>query len=200
MVPLLGASVFTGLLLARSPQSSLGITVEVYNWASVAPEILTAAEEDAARIFREAGVAVSWLNCPLSILEAQANPICIEPRPPGRFAVRIISEIPANLAKTSLGVALTESGIYATIFYPRVNEYAQERIASHSQILGHAIAHEMGHLLLGPVPHARFGIMRGEWTAEDLQSITMGAFLFSPRQSALIRQAAMRRLSASSFR
>jgi hypothetical protein len=97
-------------------------------------------------------------------------------------------------------VALTESGIYATIFYPRVNEYAQERIASHSQILGHAIAHEMGHLLLGPVPHARFGIMRGEWTAEDLQSITMGAFLFSPRQSALIRQVAMRRLSASSFR
>jgi hypothetical protein len=172
----------------------------MYNWASVAPQVLAMAEDEATRIFRETGIAVSWLNCPLSISEAQANPICIEPCPPRRFALRIISEIPANLAKTSLGVALSESGIYATIFYPRVNEYAQERIASLSQILGHATAHEMGHLLLGPVPHARFGIMRGEWTAEDLQSITMGAFLFSPRQSALIRQAAIRRLSASSFR
>jgi hypothetical protein len=91
---------------------------------------------------------------------------------------------------------LTEGGIYATIFYPRVKEYAQEGIASHSQILGHAIAHEIGHFLLGPVPHARFGIMRSEWTAEDLRSITMGAFLFNPRQSALIRRAAMRRLSS----
>jgi len=176
------------------------LTVQLYDWASVAPEILTAAEEDGTRIFREAGVTVSWLNCPLSIPDAQVNPICIKPCPPSRFAVRIISEIPPNLAKTSLGVALSDSGIYATVFYPRVNEYAQERIASNSQILGHAIAHELGHLLLGPGPHARFGIMRGEWTGEDLQSITMGTFLFSNRQSTLIRQAAMRRSSASSLR
>ena len=200
MAPLLGASLFTGLAVARPPQTGLGITVQVYNWASVATQILTAAEGDATRIFREAGIAVSWLNCPLSISEAADNPICIEPCPPSRFAVRINSEMPANLARTSLGVALSESGVYATIYYSRVEEYAKERIATDSQILGHAIAHEMGHLLLGPVPHARFGIMRGEWTAEDLQSITMGAFLFSPRQSALIRQAAMRRFSASSFR
>jgi hypothetical protein len=102
--------------------------------------------------------------------------------------------MPVNLAKTSLGVALSEGGIYATIYYPRVDEYAKAGSATHSQILGHAIAHEMGHLLLGPVPHARFGIMRGAWKAEDLQSITMGAFLFSPHQSALIRQTAMRRM------
>ena len=199
MVLLLGASLFTGPLLASPPQTSLGLTVQLYNWASVAPQVLTTAEGEATRIFRKAGVAVSWLNCPLSIQEAKANPICIEPCPQSRFAMRIISEIPANLAKTSLGVALSESGIYATIFYARVNEYAKERIATHSQILGHAMAHEMGHLLLGPVPHARFGIMRGGWTAEDLRNITMGNFLFSPQQSGLIRQAATRRLSASSF-
>src|SRR5713226_706116 len=96
--PLLGASVFTGPVLARSAQTSLLLTVQVYNWASVAPEVLTAAEEDATRVFREAGVTVSWLNCPLSILDAQGNPICIEPCPLSRFAVRIISETPANLA------------------------------------------------------------------------------------------------------
>jgi len=196
MVPLLGASWFTGPVLAQPPQTGLGITVQVYNWASVVPQILTAAEDETTRIFREAGVAVLWLNCPLSSAEAEANPICIEPCPTTRFAVRINPEMPPGLAKTSLGVALSESGIYATIYYPRVDEYAKEGIATHSQILGHAIAHEMGHLLLGPMPHARVGIMRGEWTAVDLQSITMGSFLFSPHQSVLIRQAAMGRMEA----
>ncbi len=101
--PLLGASVFIGPVLARSAQMSLLLTVQVYNWASVAPQILTAAEDETMRIFRQTGVAVSWLNCPLSISEAEANPICIEPCPPSRLAVRI-NEMPANLAKTSLGV------------------------------------------------------------------------------------------------
>jgi len=191
-----GASWLTGPILARSPQTGLGVTVQIYNWASVAPQILTAAEDETTRIFRETGVAVLWLNCPLSIPEAEANPICIEPCPRSRFAVRINSEMPPGLAKTSLGAALSESGIYATIYYSRVDEYAKEGIANHSQILGHTMAHEMGHLLLGPMPHARVGIMRGEWTAEDLQSITMGSFLFSPHQSVLIRQAAMGRMEA----
>jgi hypothetical protein len=196
MAPLLGASLFTGPLLASPPKTSLGLTVQVYNLASVAPQTVTAAENEATRIFRETGVAVLWLNCPLSLSEAKANPICIDPCPPSRFAVRIILETPADLAKTSLGVALSETGIYATIFYKHVEDYARERIATDSQILGHAIAHEMGHLLLGPVPHSRFGIMRGGWTAEDLRSITMGALLFSPHQAALIRQAAMGRMQS----
>jgi hypothetical protein len=193
---LLAPTLFTGPLSASAPTSPR-ITVQVYNWASVPPQILIAAEDDAARIFRAAGIAVSWLNCPVSIREAEANPICIAPCPASRFAVRIISEMPNNLAKTSLGVALSENGIYATIYYPRVDAYAKEGIATHSQILGHAVAHEMGHLLLGPAPHARFGIMRGKWTAEDLQSIAMGGFLFTPHQSALIQLTARQRMETA---
>jgi hypothetical protein len=131
------------------------------------------------------------------IREAEANPFCLEPCPASRFAVRIISEIPKNQAKTSLGVALSENGIYATIYYPRVYAYAKQGVATHSQILGDAVAHEMGHLLLGPAPHARFGIMRGNWTAEDLKSIAMGGFLFTPHQSAVIRLAAMQRMDTA---
>jgi hypothetical protein len=93
-----------------------------------------------------------------------------------------------------LGVALSESGVYATIYYPRVEEYAKERIATHSQILGHAIAHEMGHLLLGPVPHARFGIMRGEWKVGTCRVLRWALFYSARTLSALIRQAAMRRM------
>jgi hypothetical protein len=193
-IALVAASISKGFLLAKPPQTGLGITVQVYNWASVATQTLAAAETQATRIFHDAGVAVSWLNCPLTSSEHQANPICIEPGSSNHFVVRINPQAPADRTTTSLGVALSEGGIYATIFYPRVDEYAKERIATHDQILGHALAHELGHLLLGPVSHTRFGIMRGQWTREDLQSMAMGALLFSPQQSVAIQQAAMRRM------
>jgi len=188
------ALVVVGPLSAGSPQESTTITVQVSNWASVAPQILANAEKEATRVFRAAGVAVSWVNCPLTISEAEANPICIAPCPPSRIALRINSEMPADLPKTTLGVALTETAMYATVYYPHIDDYARLGIANHAQIMGHAIAHEMGHLLLGLGLHARFGIMRGVWTAEDLRSMTMGAFLFSSPQSKVIRQAAIRRM------
>jgi hypothetical protein len=80
-----------------------------------------------------------------------------------------------------------------TIFYPRVVEFAAQRIATRSQILGHVIAHEIGHQLLGSKTHASFGIMRGQWDAQDLRAASMGALLFSSRESSLIRDAVARR-------
>jgi len=179
---------------AGAAEPKLGITVQVYNWAHVAPGTLTAAEGEDTRIFREAGVGVLWLNCPLSPAEAQESPICAEPCPRGRFVVRIVSDVPAGFGETSLGVALNDTGIYASVFYRRVDEFAKEGIATHSQILGHAMAHEIGHLLLDLRGHAAFGIMRGRWNVQDLRSASMGTLLFSPRESALIRDAATRRM------
>lgn len=179
---------------AKASRTNPEMIVQVYNWTAMPLQVLAAAEKEAARLFRAAGVTALWVNCRVSFGEAQADPICVAPCPPSRIAVRIIPELPADRANRSLGVALSEGGIYATIFYPRVAEYAELRIATASQILGHAMAHEVGHLLLDAVTHARFGLMRGKWNFEDLRSIAMGDLCFSPQQSAVIQRAAMRRL------
>jgi hypothetical protein len=188
---LLGLSVMPH---AGAAEPKLGITVQVYNWAHVAPGTLTAAEGEGTRIFREAGVGVLWLNCPLSLSEAKESPICAEPCPWGRFVVRIVSDVPAGFGETSLGFAFSDTGIYASVFYKRVDELAKEGTATHSQILGNAMTHEIGHLLLDLRGHATFGIMRGKWNVQDLRSASMGALLFSSRESALIRDAATRRM------
>jgi hypothetical protein len=47
----------------------------------------------------------------------------------------------------------------AYIFYPRVETMAADGDASLADILGHAMAHEIGHLLLGP-SQPPVGIMR----------------------------------------
>ena len=179
-----------------SPQSNPVIKVQMYNLASVDPQVLTDAENRATRIFRATGIDVLWFNCPLSESEAKANPICIAPCPRSRFAVRISSEMPAKLATGTLGVALHETEIYVTIYYPNIEEMSRVGIAPPAQILGHAVVHELGHLLLGPIPHASVGIMRGGWTKEDLHAMTRGALLFTPRQTAVIRQAALLRTEA----
>ena len=44
-------------------------------------------------------------------------------------------------------------------------------------ILGHAAAHEIGHLLLGSNSHSPFGLMRARWSGQDLQN---ACWEFSP--------------------
>jgi len=39
------------------------VTISVYDYALVPPEILPAAEGDARRIFQQAGVETVWVNC-----------------------------------------------------------------------------------------------------------------------------------------
>src|SRR5215472_14279362 len=52
-----------GAVPAQVPHRGPGIIVQVYNWVAP-PQTLAPAENEAARIFHEAGVTVSWLNCP----------------------------------------------------------------------------------------------------------------------------------------
>ena len=190
-----GLVIFASMLFAGPPQTSADITVRVYNWAHVELGTLTAAEKEASRIFRGAGVGIAWLNCSRSTAEIDQSPMCSQPSPPGQFVLRIVSDVPPGFENAWLGVAFNETGIYASIFYKRVEEVAKEGIADHSQILGHGMAHELGHLLLDLRGHSNFGIMRGRWDAQDLRSAAMGALLFTPGEGALIRGAANRRIS-----
>ena len=189
-----------GILLAGPPPTSGDITVRVFNWAHVDPEMLSAAEGEASRIFRGARVGVTWLNCSPSTSRPDQAPICAQPCPWGQFVLRTVSDVPPGFEKAWLGVAFNETGIYASIFYNRVDEVAKEGIATHSQILGHTMAHELGHLLLDLRGHSHFGIMRERWNTQDLRSAAMGALLFTPTERALIRRSVMRRMRSESSR
>jgi hypothetical protein len=176
---------FHSVLLACSSQAGVEITVQTYNGADIPSEVLTAAQNEAARIFRAAGIVVVWLECS----------VCAKPCPPGRLDLRIVAGVLSGDERTTVGVATPsgEGAGYLTVFYPRVLEFAKEGIATRQQILSHVIAHEIGHQLLGSKPHAAFGIMRGQWDVHDLRAAAMGALLFSSREAALMRGAVARR-------
>jgi len=68
----------------------------------------------------------------------------------------------------------------------RIETLAADGDASLPDILGHAMAHEIGHLLLGP-SHSPAGIMRAEWTRKDLESAARNELSFTPQQMELLR-------------
>jgi hypothetical protein len=55
-----------------------------------------------------------------------------------------------------------------------------------SQLLGHVMAHEMGHLLLPYGAHSIAGLMRPAWDRSQVRAAAEGLLTFTPDQAALI--------------
>ena len=61
---------------AVSGQAKDKQVVLVYNQARVAPEVMSEAQSQASRIFREAVVAVQWVNCRVVLERGEVNDTC----------------------------------------------------------------------------------------------------------------------------
>lgn len=68
------------------------------------------------------------------------------------------------------------------MFYDSIKKLDEEWHSRVPTLLGHVIAHEIGHLLLGTNAHSRMGIMRSQWHDEEVRSIAMGRLLFASTQ------------------
>ena len=87
--------------------------------------------------------------------------------------------------RSVMGSAPRGSSVVYT-FLGRVSEFAFKRNLLVATVLGHVIAHEVGHLLLRQGHTAR-GLMREEWFTRDLELARTGRLGFTPEQGARIR-------------
>jgi len=169
-------------------------TVFVYNYAALPAEVLKQTEAEAARIYRHEGIEVEWLDCPLSPGEASQFTACQIPSGPTRLAVRILSQSMAERlrqAQESFGFALyPDDGSFATVanvFAHDAEQLADRRGIRQGVILGHLVAHEVGHLLLGAGSHSAVGIMHATWHLKELEIIRQGAMTFTPKEAERMR-------------
>ena len=104
-----------------------------------------------------------------------------------RIIPHLFGSTHANFHDDNLGFAAVgkEGGILATIFYHRFE--AVTKGGDSSRILGYAIAHEIGHLLLGSNGHSQAGVMRAYWSHDFLRRAKRELLLFSPEQGQLMR-------------
>ena len=164
--------------------------ISVYNNADVPVGLMAAAELEVHRIFHDAGVEMLWRNC--SEKWEKGQPAGCHVVGPAYFALKILPQ--ANSVQVRdrtdvLGIAtLDENGVgfYAYLFYDRIQKMAKERRLAPS-LLGHVLAHEIGHLLLRSNSHSISGIMAGRWTDEEVRRISEGAMFFTPFESKVMR-------------
>jgi hypothetical protein len=74
------------------------------------------------------------------------------------------------------------SGVFACLFPGRVKELARDANWQFGDLLGHAAAHELGHLLLRSSAHTTAGVMRANWEIEDLRRLSHTGLVFLPGQ------------------
>jgi hypothetical protein len=175
------------------------IIVRVHNYAHVDAGSLLGAEAIATRILREAKVDVRWVYCPLSHEEDDWYPRCPADWGTNAFVLNLLTPEMVGRIQTrveNLGSAPAPCDEDATscpisVFYFRVADRAEQFGIQPGRLLGHVVAHEVGHML--GAHHSSKGIMRGEWGRDDLKFMGFSILEFSTDESKQLRATVMRR-------
>lgn len=172
------------------PAKRVVLHVAVIDYAGANIKTVAKALKVAERIFEDCGVELNWKF----IGRKQAE----EAELAGvAYFVRLL---PNHLTRTTASTPNamgSAAGRLADAYYENI------WLASESQrfgpaaakrvpvfvLLGHVIAHELGHLLLGPRNHSAGGIMRADWNHNGaMPEIRADCLFFTKEQASRIRQ------------
>jgi hypothetical protein len=148
------------------------LLVRVYHGPEVSTEHVQAARLEAESIFHTAGIGMATIDC--SSTSGATGP-CAQPLAPGDLVLRLkLAGVTRGRRAVSMGFANVNDGslgvpVLATVFVDRVALVARESGVEWPQLLGRAMAHEIGHLLLNDAQHADHGLMRATWSGAELR-------------------------------
>lgn len=181
--------VATAICLQGESSALGGVTIRIYSDVHIAPQTQGQAEQEAARIFHQAAIEITWIDCEAAT--TARDPRCHIAPDAKHLVIRIVAKA-SSAADFIFGMAfLSETdgyGVYSDVFFGSLEKLHQESGASLGRILGHVMAHEVGHLLLGSKAHTNIGIMQPHWYAEQLGAISRGSLFFTPEQATLMQK------------
>jgi hypothetical protein len=185
MVISLSLFVWTGA--EAQTESPLRLPLHVYDYAGVAPDVRAAAAEVTRHIYAAIGVDIIWVDrCPLAChiaftQEAHADTTV------GNLMVTILPDAMTTREFPAEVMGYTpEEGSVAYAFFGRVRAFAFEHDLWLATLLGHVVAHEIGHVLLRE-RHAATGLMRARWVDPELLQAKQGRLGFTATQGRRIR-------------
>jgi len=189
-------AVFVLLSVTGTPSTTRGavtawtaVVVRVYDAHGVMAGTNRRALDQAHTVLEAASIDVVWRMCP-------GSPSCEAPLSPRELAIRIVrSPVPPRCNGTlPLGDAMidtrTGAGVLATIYVDRIEWLAQQAGADSRALLGRAIAHELGHLLLASTTHGPVGLMRAYWSQEEVRRGQPRDWRFAAPELAAMRRRA----------
>ncbi len=160
------------------------LSIHLYDQAQVPPRVLRSATEEAARILRTAGIRISWEQPSIEAPEDRGiDMTSAEFRLPDErpyLVVRLTRATPGAVLPGALGFALpfARKGAHVSIFFDRVETLPVAPTTAIYVILGHAIAHEIGHVLLRSSAHSTGGLMQARWNTATWRLASAGLLAF----------------------
>ena len=185
---------------AAAPKPSLSIVLHVCDDPAIQQNLVTRATAEMTRIYRDVGIDIAWIS--EASLATSPDDAASSAAADGHLTLVILCrDLTDEMSDDPmvLGGAVGTSeyrGQIAYVFYEHVEHIARTYLnlsrepgtddMYHVILLAHAMAHEMGHLLL-PHGHSPTGLMRAEWDATDLRLAMDRRLNFTSEQAKLIR-------------
>ena len=162
------------LWMASASCSAQIVAVRLYDHAGLSGTVASRLTESADRAFGHSGIHVIWRYCggmPTRIPERT----CQSDISFNEIVVSLETTRAHNSssrASSCMGHASVSpaGGYSASVFVPTVREQAAGFGVGFDLLIGYAVAHEVGHCLLGP-GHSYAGLMRGVWNRKDAEEI-----------------------------
>lgn len=174
------------VLFATTVSASERMTVSICTRGSLDQKVVAGAEAAAAALFRSIDIEIVWAKCEIGLegdAAARQHWFTVRLRDGKPFIT------PGPAALDTLGEAflpVESAGYIADVYYQVVQALATAKQVEFTPLSGYVIAHELGHLLLGP-GHAATGVMRAAWDLRDLEAIRRGRLKFTPAEGARMR-------------
>ena len=165
-------ALFVSLLPAAQNPANPAVQVCLHEDRNIRPDVLWWSEMTAQQIFEEIGVRLQW-GCDT----------------PGAINVLIADRTPDDFMKGALAFArpFARDGLRVTLFYDRCEFLMTGSAINAGKLLGHVLAHEVGHVLAGVDAHDDTGVMRAHWTAADIRDMQGRTIGFAPGIARLIQ-------------
>jgi hypothetical protein len=166
-------------------ESPIDECVDVYLKPGSQPplDVLNMAEKTTAAIFNEIGIAVRWAKRPYKPVESSCT------------AVEMQFDRGSALVSgpDTIGYALLQSKgpsqvhiMIERVLRCRFACFAPSTKMYEAAFLGHVMAHEIGHVLQGVARHSEDGLMKGNWTHQDVLSMVTRRLSFTKSDADLI--------------
>lgn len=190
--------------VAAQEAFSSEITVRTYR-LSISDDEFRAVRVRAGEILGQAGIGVSWRRCWSDDPSVHPALECVQPLLPNELVLRVAAAPRLNMrisaaaaaAPIERGISLGFSyvdlaagaGSLATVYPDRVRDLCRCTESEGARLLGQAVAHEIGHLLLGTSRHAASGLMRSAWSRGELRRKVESDWRFLEAEGLAMRNA-----------
>jgi hypothetical protein len=160
------------LWMASASCSAQTLVIGLYDYSDLSAKETARLTETADLAFAHSGIRIVWRHC-RGALAVASGTTCEGEMQVNEIVMRLQPGGPRSSHDGRMGhtIVTAEGGYYASVFVPSVRAQAAGFGIAFDLLMGYAVAHEVGHCLLGP-GHSYAGLMRGAWNSKDASEMS----------------------------